>query len=232
VTQKVGLGAGGSAVGVVAADYDNDGKVDLFVLRKKGMALLHNEGARFTDVTAAAGLPAEAPPGTSAALADVDHDGDLDLLVGGGAPPAASSLRLFRNNGNGTFADTTTAAGFAEAKERALAVVPTDYDNRRDLDLLVLRAAEGPALLRNLRDGRFRDDAGPAGLPTKGPFTTVTAADVDKDGRVDFYFGAPDGPGTLAMSDGLDRFRLVPGPAAGASSAQFLDYDNDGLVDP
>jgi tetratricopeptide (TPR) repeat protein len=230
ITRESGLGSGKAAVGVVAADYDNDGKIDLFVLREKGQALLHNEGGRLTDVTAAAGLPVEAPSAWSAAFADVDHDGDLDLVVVGSTPPSPL-IRLFRNNGNGTFADVTPTTGLGEAEERGLAVVPTDYDNRRDLDLLVLRADKGPALFRNLRDGRFRDDAGPAGLPAEGHFTAVTAADVDKDGRIDFFFGAENGPGTFALSDGLERFRVVPGPAANTRSAQLLDYDNDGLLD-
>jgi tetratricopeptide (TPR) repeat protein len=230
VTRESGLGSGKAAVGAMAADYDNDGKADLFVLRPAGMTLLHNDEGRFTDVTAAAGLPAEAPASRSAAFADVDHDGDLDLVVVGSTPPSPP-VRLFRNNGNKTFADVTPTTGLGEAKERGLAIVPTDYDNRRDLDLLVLRADTGPALFRNLRDGRFRDDAGPAGLPAEGRFGSVTAADVDKDGRIDFFFGTEEGPGTIALSDGRDRFRLVPGPASGARSAQFLDYDNDGLLD-
>ncbi len=209
VTRESGLGSEGAAVGVVAADYDNDGKPDLFVLRPSGGSLLHNDGGRFTDATAAAGLPALGPPGSSsAAFADVDHDGDLDLVLAGQAAPSAP-FRLFRNNGNGTFADVTATTGLGEGKESGLAIVPTDYDNRRDLDLLVLRADRGPALFRNLRDGRFRDDAGPAGLPAEGRFTSVTAADVDKDGRIDFYFTTPEGRGALALSDGLDRFRIV-----------------------
>jgi Tfp pilus assembly protein PilF len=230
VTREWAVG-GGATVGVVAADYDNDGKPDLFVLRRDGIALLHNEGGRFTDVTAAAGLPAEAGGATAAALADVDHDGDLDLVVAGLATGGAAN-RVFRNNGNGTFTDVTATASLDQVKERGIAIVPTDYDNRRDLDLLLLRADKGPALFRNLRDGRFRDDAGAAGLPAEGRFTSVTAADLDKDGRIDFYFSAEKGPGTVALSEGLDRFRVAPGPpVAGATAAQLLDYDNDGLLD-
>jgi tetratricopeptide (TPR) repeat protein len=231
VTRETGLESGGPAIGVLAADYDNDGKPDILALGPRGLALLHNEGGRFADVTAAAGLPAELPLAWSAAFADVDHDGDLDLVVTIFSASATPSVRLFRSNGNGTFADVTAAAGLAETKGATVAVVPTDFDNRRDLDLLLLRANTGPALLRNLRDGRFRDDSAAAGLPAQGSFTAVTAADVDKDGRIDFFFATEDGPGTFALSDGLDRFHLVPGPAAGAKSVQLLDYDNDGLLD-
>ena len=83
--------------------------------------------ARWRDVTASVRLP-PIRPSTTAAWADVDHDGDLDIVTG--AP------QLVRNNGNGSFADATDDARLTAAPA-AVAIVPTDYDNRRDLDLLV-----------------------------------------------------------------------------------------------
>jgi len=226
VTREVGLDPAAPGLGAVAADYDNDGRLDLLVLREDGMTLLHNEGGRFVDATAAAGLPRNAPPAVSAAFADVDHDGDLDLVTAG-----PGSIRLYRNNGNGTFTEATEASKLAVTPGQGLAIVPTDYDNHRDLDLLVLNAESTPALFRNLRDGTFRDSAAEAGLPRGGPFRAVAAADVNKDGRTDFFFASPDGAGALALSEGDDRFRTTPGPGPAALAAQFLDYDNDGLLD-
>ena len=236
-----------AGVGAVAADYDNDGRTDLFVLRAGGGRLLRNEGGRFTDVTVAAGLPAESPVALSATFADLDHDGDLDLFTAGfvdfGPLPSGSADRTFpddfpaapnrllRNNGNGTFTDVTREAGLAQGPGHALAIVPTDYDNRRDLDLLVVGGSGAPVLFRNLRDGTFRNATAEAGLPSEGRFTSVTAADVDKDGRTDFFLGSAAGAGTLALSDGVDRFRTAPGPAADVLASQFLDYDNDGVLD-
>ncbi|HEX7956841.1 MAG TPA: FG-GAP-like repeat-containing protein, partial [Pyrinomonadaceae bacterium] len=258
VTERSGL-LGGETWGLpdcaLAGDYDNDGRPDLFVKGSEALALYHNEGGgKFKDVSAAARLPAYPYTAGAAAFADVDHDGDLDLFVAGGADirnaprttesrpgpppklPGAPNL-LLRNNGDGTFADTTAAAGLGSARGHAVAVVPTDYDNRRDVDLLVVHAEGPPALWKNMRDGTFRDVAAESGLALKGGETTCAAAgDVNKDGFTDFYFGRAHAQGEFAMSDGRGRFRMSNAPAAPPKSweqtaAQFLDYDNDGLLD-
>ncbi len=141
-------------VAVVAGDYDNDERTDLFVLGARQHALLHQKAdGTFENTTAAAGIPAPAGSPAAVAFVDADHDGDLDLVVGGAAPV------LLRNNGNGTFADVTAASGIAKAALRPIAVVPTDVDNRRDVDLLIARATGAPALFKNLRDGTFSDVA-------------------------------------------------------------------------
>jgi tetratricopeptide (TPR) repeat protein len=223
--------SGGAAAGAVAGDFDNDTRPDLLVLREGGLGLFRNEGqGRFADVTAAARVPAYAHRPGAAAMLDADHDGDLDIFVAGGAGGAPNLL--LRNNGNATFADVTAAAGVG-GSAGAVGVVPTDYDNRRDVDLLVVAGGAAPKLFRNLRDGSFRDAAAEAGLDAKGEFASVAAGDVNKDEFTDFFFGSRTGPGTLVISDGRGRFDTRPAPAgtAGARAAQFLDYDNDGLLD-
>ena len=72
-------------------------------------------------------------------------------------------MRLLRNNGNGTFTDTTADARLQIATH-AIAIVPTDFDNRRDIDLLVVNRGGPPMLFQNLRDGTFRDVAADVGL--------------------------------------------------------------------
>jgi len=219
--------APGVSITAVAADYDNDGKVDLFILHDRGNRLLRQtSGGRFEDVTGRSGLPAYPHRAKSAAFVDVDHDGDLDIFV-------AAPHQLLRNNGNGKFTDITAAAGVAAAGD-AVAVVPTDFDNHRDIDLLIVNRGAAPVLLQNLRDGSFRDAARDAGLPAAAAsYTSVAAGDVNKDGAIDFFFGTSDGPGVFAMSDGSSRFvnRAGPGSARAAVASQFLDYDNDGLLD-
>jgi hypothetical protein len=198
--------------------------VDLFVLRATGSTLYRNDaGKGLVDVSATAGLPGE-PAGVAAALADFDHDGDLDLLLAGAAP----ADRLLRNDGRGAF----TAAGFPEGGAHVVAMLPTDYDNGRDVDLLEA-AEDGPLrLYRNLRDGRFRDVAAETGLGSAARLRCLAAADVNKDGYTDVFAGADTGD-LLALSDGKGRFATAPVPwgSSGTRSAQFLDYDNDGLLD-
>jgi tetratricopeptide (TPR) repeat protein len=209
----------------VAGDYDNDTRPDVFILRYGGASTLyHNDGnGSFSDVTAKALIPPALNFGETAAFVDFDHDGDLDLLLGG------DGLLLLRNNGDGTFSDQTAAAKLTD-KVHAYAIVPTDFDNRRDIDLLVA-STEKVSLWRNMRDGTFRDVAAEVGLTLKG-VTTVAAGDVNKDGFTDFYFASPSGDmvGYLALSNGKERFEITK-TEGGATAAQFIDYDNDGLLD-
>ncbi len=217
--EKATPAAGTSAV---AGDYDNDGKPDLFILRAGASALYHNDGnGSFSDTTVAAKIPRSGSAAGAIAFVDYDHDGDLDLFIGG------QPQLLLRNNGDRTFTDQTAEAKLTD-KVTARAVVPTDFDNRRDVDLLVA-SAEKVSLWRNLRDGSFRDVAAEVGLsPFKGA-TSVAAGDVNKDGFTDFYFSNIG----IALTTGKDRFELlqprVSLPQANAS--QFIDFDNDGLLD-
>jgi hypothetical protein len=140
--------------------------------------------------------------------------------------------RLLRNNGNATFTDITTAAGL-QGVMAPVAIAPTDYDNRRDIDLLTLAPGSRPKLFRNLRTGAFADEAAAAGLPDAGAYTALALGDVNQDGFVDAFFGLESAPGTWALSDGRGRFRLdtaLPASRA-ARAAQIFDYDNDGLLD-
>jgi tetratricopeptide (TPR) repeat protein len=265
--------AGGVAMGAVAGDFDNDGKPDLFVLRYRASALYRNEGGgRFADVTAAAKIPSYPYLSSSTAFVDYDHDGDLDIFIAGQSdaeqqlqaveamqkkeqtqpsntlytieltmPPAPSLL--LRNNGDGTFSDQTAAAKLSGAVQ-ASAIVPTDYDNRRDVDLLVA-ARGGIALWRNQRDGSFRDvaaEVGLVGVDQLKNVSSVAAGDVNKDSFTDFYFGAGAWAGYFAMSDGKGDFQLKRGPgelvvqpstpsAKYDNASQLIDYDNDGLLD-
>lgn len=252
VTDKSGAleaKAGGPSSGAVAGDYDNDTRPDLFVLRNGSVALYHNDGGgKFTDATAAAGIPAYPYLSVACAFADVDHDGDLDIFVAGYAdtskakelkepakgpdalPPAPNVL--LRNDGTGKFTDITAAAKVG-APGHAVAVVPTDYDNRRDIDLLVVNYGKAPDLYSNQRDGSFRNVAGEVGLGASGNWTAAAAGDVNKDGFTDLFFTSADGPGLFALTDGRGSYRTAEAPAGSgtASAAQFLDYDDDGLLD-
>jgi Flp pilus assembly protein TadD len=260
--------AEGMAMAVVGGDFDNDGRPDLFVLRYGKSSLYHNDGGgRFSDVTAAAKIPAYKYLSTSVAFLDYDHDGDLDIVIGGGedvtgalksqkalnqhpsnflyqtslrSPPAPGML--LRNNGDSTFTDQTETANLAAASGISR-VVPTDFDNRRDIDLLSVRANK-VFLWRNMRDGTFKDVTEDVGLaaPELTMLTSIAVGDLNKDGFPDFYFGESAWPGYFAMSDGKGRFHLKRGPGENTvapssqtarynNASQLIDYDNDGLLD-
>ncbi|MGH9312515.1 MAG: FG-GAP-like repeat-containing protein [Vicinamibacterales bacterium] len=211
----------------VAGDYDNDFLPDLLLLDDDRWSLFRQDAGRFEEVT---GLPAGPSSPRTAAWLDADHDGDLDALVGGSAGGTRGSLLLARNNGDGTFTDITVAAGL-EMKTQVAGVAPTDYDNRRDIDIVVAHGGANPLLLRNMRDGTFRDVAAETTLAAGGSADAIALADVNKDGYTDIVFGRAAGA-ALALSDGRGRFRVEPiGAATDVRAAQFIDYDNDGLLD-
>ena len=224
--------------GLVAGDYDNDTLADLLVFGKGPTLLFRGNGkGGFQNVTATAKIPPSSAVSISGAFVDADHDGDLDIFLGGfsdgkNADEPAQN-RLLRNNGDGTFTDYS-----AEAKinlpSRAVAVIPTDYDNRRDVDLLVASSGEDPYLFRNLRDGSFKNIASDVGFDQISQnWTCVAAGDFNKDTYTDFFFGIANWGGIFAISDGTGKFILKDGPSGTINtySAQFLDYDNDGLLD-
>ena len=256
ITDQAGLAAIGIGVsGVVAADFNNDTRVDLLLLTIDGPQLFaQGTAGRFLEVDArafpagrAGGAGGPRGPGRpggiarAAAFVDVDHDGDLDILLGGlvdptsvasGSRPTAPTMTRLLQNASGTFTDITAAAGL-DGVSAVVAVAPTDFDNRRDIDLLTVSNGSRPKLFKNLRDGSFRDEAPAAGLPDAGTYTSLTMGDVNKDGFTDFFFGQESAPGTWALSDGRGRFRLEAGPpgSQGAVAAQLFDYDSDGLLD-
>ena len=235
----------GTPVGAVAGDYDNDGKSDLFVIRDGSLSLYHNDGGgKFSDVTGTAGIPAYPFLPSSVAFVDLDHDGDLDLFITGTAdlsqaPKGLASCfssdfagapnLLLRNDGNGKFTDITAAAKL-NSVGHAVAVIPTDFNNRRDMDLLVVNYGKAPELYSNQRDGTFRNVSKDVGLDIEGHWSCAAAGDMNKDGFTDFFLGRADGPALFVSAMARKNSRQVPYPPVRKprERIQFLDYDNDG----
>src|SRR5205823_2613426 len=128
VTRGSGLDRELYGIGAAAADFDNDGRVDVYVTALGGNRLFRNSGGgKFVDVTRAAGV-GNGGFSTSALWFDYDGDGWLDLFVANDTQPN----RLFRNKGNGTFTDVAMGAGvaFSEAgvARAGMGVDAADYD--------------------------------------------------------------------------------------------------------
>jgi tetratricopeptide (TPR) repeat protein len=205
---------GGYGHGVAVGDYDNDGDPDLFITRWQAYALWRNRGdGTFEDVTAQAGLGGNRDWPTSAAWADLDGDGDLDLYVchylvydlehPRSCPDRRKGFNqycspryfealadhVFRNDG-GRFVDVTRAAGFVDPGGRGLGVVAANLDDDDRIDLYVANDLSANYLFHNLGDFRFEEIAQTAGAATNGTGAYqagmgIACGDFDGDGRPD-----------------------------------------------
>jgi FG-GAP-like repeat/ASPIC and UnbV len=198
-TKEAGLEGLSGGVGAVHADFDGDGDLDILVLRggwlrKEGRwpnSLLQNDGsARFTDVTFESGLAEVSYPTQTAAWADYDRDGDLDLYVGNeGAEtdPARGGYpsQLFRNDG-GRFTDVAEAAGVQNLRF-AKGVAWGDYDNDGWPDLYVSNLQGPNRLYHSNRDGTFTDVAVEAGVQEPYESFATWFWDFDQDGALDLF---------------------------------------------
>ncbi|MBS1876900.1 MAG: CRTAC1 family protein [Acidobacteria bacterium] len=218
VTAQSGLAGEGYAIGAAAADYDNDGRPDLFVAGVNGSHLYHNEGGRFADVTARAGLRT-AEWAVHAVWLDYNRDGLLDLFVVNylrwsaesspvcHAPNSAMTVycdprevsglpnRLYRNRGDGTFEDVSVTSGIASHIGKGMSAAAADYDGDGYPDIYVTNDTVPNFLFHNLGNGKFEEVALEAGvsLPTDGrPVSSMGTdfRDFNNDGRPDIAFTA------------------------------------------
>ena len=279
VSEATGMDVALYGMGIATGDYDGDGFVDAFVTAVGENRLFRNVGGeRFVDATAETGVSGSPDAwSTSAAFADIDADGDLDLFVcnyvawspeidtevdfrltGIGrayGPPTdfpGTDSYLYRNDG-GTFTDVSGEAGVRVSNPstgqpvgKALAVLPTDVNGDRLLDLVVANDTVRNFLFLNLGEGRFREagvdmglafDAGGAATGAMG----VDAARYDNDAKLavvignfanemsSFYVSRP---GERLFSDDA----IVSGVGAPSRRALtfgvfFFDADLDGRLD-
>ena len=220
----------GRAFSCVAGDYDNDGWTDVVIAPESGLRLFRNQGdGVFRDGTEASGLRAVTAPPFAVTLLDYDHDGDLDLQV----IALTGGPGLWRNNGNGTFTDTSSATVPGDVADARVSIA-TDFDNDRAVDLIVTRAQGPPSLLRNPREGRFKATPLFGGASQTGTRGVVTF-DFDKDGWIDVAF-THGGPPGLSLWRNIEGKRLEAVPLPKLNGTDFwglaaLDYDNDGWID-
>ncbi len=229
---KIALPQG--AVFATFADFDNDGWLDLFVIGTEGKNHLfrNNSDGTFAEVTAKAGI-GEARGARTALFVDVDHDGDLDLLLVG-----TGQRTVYRNNHDGTFTDATAGLGLAGGDGADVAFGDFDGDGRTDLFVASQRLPS--QLLRNGGAQHFTDATTASGLSGVGAASATAATDIDNDGLLDLFVGGANGAESslwLSRSDGsFARDRRSDGAlkvlrGVRVSSAVFVDYDNDGWID-
>jgi hypothetical protein len=210
------------AVVATFADYDNDGWLDLFAIGPDGRGLLlHNsEGKRFDDVTAVAGVR-DVAGARHALFVDLDHDGDLDLLLVGGG-----SLGAYRNNLDGTFTLFPNADGIAQGGTDA-AFADLDDDGRTDV--LVASATGADGLFHNDGVRGFTRTADT--IRGQGP---VAMGDYDNDGAIDIFVagsGLWHNNGSGQFTHDMRSPSLARARNATDGTAVFFDYDNDGWLD-
>jgi hypothetical protein len=238
---------------IIQTDYNNDGCLDILVLRggwetalRKSL-LRNNCNGTFTDVTVEAGLGL--PTTTETAVwVDINNDGFLDLYVGNENEPN----QLFLNNGNGTFKDIAKSSG-TDLSGVSKAAIAADYDNDGYADLFVSNYQGDSALYHNNHDGTFTDVAAQAGVLASGHGFASWFFDYDNDGRPDIlassyamsieetmrtYLGLPHNAPTMRLYRNLGNgaFRDVS-EETGLNKvfmpmgANFGDVDNDGYPD-
>jgi len=182
-----GLAGQLGGLNIVQTDYDNDGNLDILVLRgawetPQRKSLLRNNGdGTFTDVTVASGL-ATLTSTQAAVWVDTDNDGWLDLFVGSETGPA----QLFHNSGDGTFEDVASRAGVDRTGFNK-GVTAADYDNDGWPDLYVSNLGGTNFLYRNNGDGTFTELGAGAGAPGPGQGFPTWFFDYDNDGYPDLF---------------------------------------------
>ena len=269
VTDASGIDARGHGMGVAAGDFDNDGWVDLYLTYLGTNQLYRNNGdGTFSDVSAASGTD-DPGWGVSASFVDVDGDGWLDLYVGnyvwydfnaelvctvlsdrrshcGPERYEPQSDRLYRNRGDGTFANVTgTAFVVTEPFGPALGVSTADFDDDGWMDIYVANDGRPNLLWMNRGDGTFGDLgllSGSAVSEQGRPEASmgVDAGDFDNDGDEDLIMThMPTEGHNLYVNDGSGLFRdgsaetQVHGLSLGYTGwgTAWIDYDNDGWLD-
>ncbi len=234
--------------GLSFIDYDQDGLLDIYINASGEDLLYHNKGnLQFEEVAAAAGISGVGGQGVGVVATDVNRDGKIDLFTGN---RSSDPNRLFLNNGDGTFADSTVASGIA-AVGLGMGVLAFDYDNDLNTDLYwTTWPGTGPTLQSNTlyqNNGdatpTFTETAATTGTTDKlGWGISANAGDIDNDGWVDFFvtngFNSSSSANVLFRNNtDIDgTFQDVTSALEGGASfdgrgVAFSDFDLDGDLD-
>jgi enediyne biosynthesis protein E4 len=220
-TKKVGLDKPGRALGLAIADYDHDGKTDLFVANDSMLEFLyHNEGGRFKEDALDAGVSVDGDGNTYAGMGvdfqDYNNDGWSDLAI---TSLAGQQYALYDNHHDGTFTYASESAGLGgiTASHSGMGILFVDYDNDGWKDLV---ATQGhvldniqlthpdqrylePLLLAHNEASHFIDVGKQAGGIFQKPLAGrgLAAGDINNDGKVDLVVTTNDGPAYVLRND-------------------------------
>ncbi len=196
ISREAGLEGIWGGLNLLQADYDNDGHLDVLVLRgawsgaegQHPNSLLRNRGdGTFQDVTYEAGLAEVFYPTQVAGWADYDNDGDLDLFVGNESlADFQAPWQLFRNQGDGTFRDVAAQAG-VKNYFYTKGVAWGDYDGDRYPDLYVSNYRDPNRLYRNRGDGTFEDVTAKLNVASPEESFPTWFWDYNNDGHLDLF---------------------------------------------
>src|SRR5688572_5662443 len=235
VTERSNVALAQGATYATFADYDNDGWLDLFVIggERRGHLFRNRGNGTFDETTATAGV-ATVNDVRKALFVDLDHDGDLDLLLVGSGP-----RRVYRNNLDGTFTEAAASLGLG-GDDVARDAVFADFDGDGRIDVFITNEHGSDVLLHNGGAQRFSDVTAESGLGSAGGSGAAAAADYNNDGFLDLFVastrgGMPrlslnKGDGTFA-ADGRSNPALQVLRSVTGSAAAFIDHDNDGWLD-
>jgi hypothetical protein len=267
VTRKTGLAIPFYGMGVSAADYDGDGDVDIYLSGLGPDHLFRNDDGVFKDVTSQAGL-GNPSMGASSAWLDYDRDGNPDLFVANyvqwtietdifctldGTSKAyctpesyqGSSPSLYRNLGNGTFADVTRTAGLWDETNKGLGALAFDYNNDGWTDIMLANDTQPNKLWENNRDGTFNEVGVLAGIAfsedgvARGAMG-IDAGDYDHSGKLSVVIGNFSNQMLSLFHNEGTGFFIDEAPVTEVGSASlltltfgcfFFDFNLDGYLD-
>lgn len=235
IAEASGISHEGAETSVRFADYDNDGFLDIYVLKEGANHLYRNSGEEsFTDVTNESGV-GDNQEGSSSLFFDYDHDGDLDIYI-----TRNGSNLLYRNNMDGSFLEQGEKSGLAGAAAESVDAAFGDFDEDGDIDLVLVNADGSNRFYSNQRQGVFRDLTRESGIPNIPDASAVSVGDYNNDGFLDLFlasFRAGASGMYLNQGDGTFEEDLVSEELTESlknvqvSDAELFDFDNDGYLD-
>ncbi len=233
VTVEAGINHTGKEIAASFADYDNDGFLDLYVVREEGDLLYRNvEKGVYKEVSEEAKLSGQTSGGKTLFL-DMDHDGDLDLFK-----VKYGLNQVFRNNGDGTFTEQAEKMGLTGVDANSTDAAFGDFNDDGDIDILVTNKNTANVLYENQRQGSFKEITKNSGLKMNKGSSAVAVGDYNNDGFLDLFIASFNGADSkLYLNKGGEGFE--PEGNSDFSSLKkikaldvnFFDFDNDGFLD-